>query len=1066
MQDTAKPSTNNLRWLCCFRRYPRHIISLFFALVLSCGGIFIAGTATAADGRDAAQRPIASASEIAYPPYSIVTADNQADGFSVELLRAALKTMGRDVTFEIGLWNDIKQRLADGEIEVLPIVGRTPEREQEFDFTFPYLTMHGAIVVRNDEAAIYGLADLNGKQLAVLQDDNAEEFLRRSNLGVTIVTTATFEEALQQLASGQHDAVVIQKLVALQLINSLKLTNLKIAGPPLTDFVQSFCFAVKKGNKKLLALLNEGLSIVIADGSFHHLHQKWFGAIEALEFKNSRYTIGGDANYPPYAFLDENGQPAGYNVELTRAIARHQGIEVDIQLRPWIEIRNGLEKHSIDAVQGMYYSAERDRTFDFSPAHTAISHAIVVRDGAFLPQTMADLTDKSILVIAGDIIQEITIKQGLAKQLILVKTLPELLQLLSAGQYDCALVAKIPALYWIKTLDLKNLRFSDQPVLTSEYCYAVPNGNTALLNQLSEGLAAIKTTGEYREIYARWLGAYEKPTANLWDFVRYALIILVPFTLVLLGSFLWSWSLKGKVEKTTAHLENERQRLASIIAGTRAGTWEWNLRTGVTVINREFAEMIGYSREEIAPVTIEIWQKFADPNDWQKSEVLLQKHLQGESDFYECELRMQHKNGQWIWVLNRGAITSWTNDGKPLWMFGTLLNISERKRVEEELQKIEKLNSIGTLAGGLAHDFNNILAGLYGNLALGKAKLTKTLPDHPGFRYLEAAEKSMHRATALTNQLLTFAKGGAPIKETLNLSQLIEEAVPFNLSGSNIKPVISRPDNLWLAHVDQGQIQQVFSNLTINAKQAMPEGGELLITLENIEISANQLHGLTGGDYIRITLTDSGIGIKPEHLERIFDPYFTTKQAGNGLGLATVYSIIKKHGGQIRAISQLGRGTTFIIYLPAAAEKTLPLKPAAKVSTSRPHAARILVMDDEEMICAIVKDLLEDTGYSVETAANSTLALDRYRQTLAAGTPFDLVILDLTIPGGEGGKEVVKQILALHPQAKVIVSSGYADDPVMANYADYGFIGVAAKPYDLQVLKDLVNEVLTRDNPQ
>ena len=314
---------------------------LSLLLLLSGSGLSLAGDLLHSDSMTTVPLVVSSASEYDYPPYSIVTPDNQADGFSVELLRAALKAMGRDVSFEIGHWRDVKQMLVDGKVRVLPLVGRTPEREQNFDFTFPYLTMHGTIVVRDAESGIRSLADLKGKQVAVLSGDNAEEFLHRSNLDATIVTTGTYDDALQQLAVGQHDAVVVQKLVALQLINRLQLTNLKTVGPPLEDFVQSFCFAVNKGDQKLLALLNEGLAIVITEGSFLELRNKWFGPIEALEKRKSRIVIGGDANYPPYEFLDQNGQPAGYNVDLTRAIARQLGIEVDIQLRPWAEIRAG-----------------------------------------------------------------------------------------------------------------------------------------------------------------------------------------------------------------------------------------------------------------------------------------------------------------------------------------------------------------------------------------------------------------------------------------------------------------------------------------------------------------------------------------------------------------------------------------------------------------------------------------------------------------------------------------------------------------------------------------------------
>lgn len=321
----------------------------------------------------------------------------------------------------------------------------------------------------------------------------------------------------------------------------------------------------------------------------------------------------------------------------------------------------------------------------------------------------------------------------------------------------------------------------------------------------------------------------------------------------------------------------------------------------------------------------------------------------------------------------------------------------------------------------------------------------------------------MSRAKALTDQLLTFSKGGLPVKETLNLKQLVDTVVPFNLSGSNVKPVITCPDDLWLVSVDRNQIQQVIGNIIINAKHAMPDGGELHITLANATVQKDDLPNLTKERYIKITFTDCGHGIEPEILERIFDPYFTTKQSGSGLGLAMVYSIIQKHEGEIRVTSQPGQGTTFTIYLPAADVQEQPVQHFSSISRARHKAARILIMDDEAMICELAEDLLEGEGYTVESVENGRLALERYSQALKDGAAFDLVILDLTIPGEVGGKEVIKQILALHPQAKVIVSSGYADDPVIANYVDYGFKGLVKKPYELNTLVNTVNEVLAED---
>lgn len=554
------------RWLCVAG-------GLLFALFLA---LHAGGTNTLAAEAPGAAAPavappvIRSASEYDYPPYCIVTPDQQADGFSVELLRAALKTMGREVVFELGPWSEVKQKLADGKVQVLPLVGRTPEREHLFNFTFPYLTMHGTIVVRNTESGIHGVADLKGREVAVMRGDNAEEFLRRSGSGVTITTTATFDDALRELADGKHDAVVIQKLTALQLMNKNNLANLKIVGPPLKEFVQSFCFAVRKGDHKLLDLLNEGLSIVISDGTFRQLREKWFGPIELTEGRKSRIVVGGDADYPPYEFLDENGQPAGYNVDLTRAIARQAGIEVDIQLRPWGKIREGLAEHRIDAVQGMFYSPERDTAFDFSPAHTLISHVIAVREGTQLPESLAELAGMSILVMAGDIMHDMAVKQGYARQLVVVGSQEEALRRLASGQGDCALVAKLPALYWANKHNWKNLRFSVIPIVTPDYCYAVPHGNDVLLSRLANGLAAVKATGEYRQIYSRWLGVYEKPELSGWEIFKYTLYGVVPVIALLLGSVLWSQSLKVKVTNATAQLQQEIEERKEALAALDA----------------------------------------------------------------------------------------------------------------------------------------------------------------------------------------------------------------------------------------------------------------------------------------------------------------------------------------------------------------------------------------------------------------------------------------------------------------------------------------------------------------
>ncbi len=388
---------------------------------------------------------------------------------------------------------------------------------------------------------------------------------------------------------------------------------------------------------------------------------------------------------------------------------------------------------------------------------------------------------------------------------------------------------------------------------------------------------------------------------------------------------------------------------------------------------------------------------------------------------------------------------------------GTTRNVANRVKTEKELQNIEKLKSVGILAGGIAHDFNNILTGVYGNISLAMNKLQKDLPE---YMYLEEANNSMNRAILLTKQLLTFAKGGEPIKESVLISSLIKDVVRFDLSGSNILPIFRQDNNLWATDADKGQIQQVFSNLTVNARHAMPEGGHIFVSLANKTITHHTV--LAEGNYIKITFKDEGTGIESENLDRIFEPYFSTKASGSGLGLSTVYSVITKHDGFVEVVSEKNKGTNFTIFLPAS-DKMEAREPEQGTTASkgiRKEKHRILVMDDEQVICELLTEMLEMLGYDSDFAYEGNETIKKYQKSLQVNNPYDLVIMDLTIPGGKGGLETVKEILEINPNAKVIVSSGYGHGKIMSNYKEYGFIDIAPKPYTMDKLEEILHRVL------
>ena len=383
-------------------------------------------------------------------------------------------------------------------------------------------------------------------------------------------------------------------------------------------------------------------------------------------------------------------------------------------------------------------------------------------------------------------------------------------------------------------------------------------------------------------------------------------------------------------------------------------------------------------------------------------------------------------------------------------------DITASRKTREEILKIEKLESLGVLAGGIAHDFNNFLTGIMGNLSLLKLESD---PESKTYQRLSEMEKAVQRATDLTQQLLTFSKGGEPVKELTHLESVIRESASFALRGSNVICEFHIDPSLKAAEIDAGQIGQVISNIVINADQAMPEGGRIDIFARNLEIKRGNELMLAPGSYIQLTIKDNGPGITAKNAGKVFDPYFSTKHKGSGLGLSVALSIIEKHNGKITVDAKPDKGTGFYIYLPAS-DKT----PASTEKTDTPifsGRGRILVMDDEDFIRDISILMLSEMGFDVDTAKDGNEAIDLYQKSMDAGQPYDAIIMDLTVPGGMGGKETIQALAGMDKNVNAIVSSGYSTDPVMSNYRAYGFKGAIKKPYMMQEMSEAL-EILFR----
>jgi len=500
---------------------------------------------------------------------------------------------------------------------------------------------------------------------------------------------------------------------------------------------------------------------------------------------------------------------------------------------------------------------------------------------------------------------------------------------------------------------------------------------------------------------------------------------------------------------------NELQRFIDL---TREGALIVQNQT-IAALNQCMADMCGYTTNELIGRSLSI---VSDAVSGDISRLADDIQRDGALSIKNRRAQMKRRNGQKCPIsINAGQVDF---KGAPAALF-LVTDCTSTLRIEDELQKARHLESIAALSGGIAHDYNNLLTVIIGNISLIQSY---TDSAEIIYRLLNEAQEASMVAKSLTQKLITFSRGGLPVKETADMAALLRIVTEFSLSGSNIKCRFDIHDRIALVDIDKTQVSQAVHNLVMNAREAMPKGGIITVTARNVQnIDGND--GNATGPWVKISITDQGTGIPPEHLEKIYDPYFSTKERGNqkgtGLGLSICHSIIQKHDGIIEIESAVGKGTTVHIYLRASEnpniERTRDQNSRSKTSVLASGSGRILVMDDEEMITRMAGLLLARLGYKTEFARNGSDAVALYRKAMQSDSPFDAVILDLTVRGGMGGEEAVQHLLDIDARAKAIVSSGYSDSPVMNNFAEYGFCGVVVKPYNLNELGQALNRVLT-----
>jgi PAS domain S-box-containing protein len=520
---------------------------------------------------------------------------------------------------------------------------------------------------------------------------------------------------------------------------------------------------------------------------------------------------------------------------------------------------------------------------------------------------------------------------------------------------------------------------------------------------------------------------------------------------------------------TEEALARERERLAVTLRSIGEGVITTDTNGDIVLINRVAEELTGWTQEEGAGRSLTDVFRIVDEETSQSRENPVEQVLAGgQATEFEAALLIGRTGRQLLIEASGAPIRD--REGAISGVVLAFRDVTSRRQLQEERIRSGKLESIGKLAGGIAHDFNNLLVGILGHLSLAREE---SATDSTILELLDAAETATLRARDLARQLLTFASGGAPIKTVASVQGLVAVATRLALSGSNVRADLSLPEDLWPVEVDEAQFSQAITHLVRNARQAMADGGMVSVRGENFAVESSPSNApalvpeagvaLEPGRYLRISIEDNGCGIPADTLSLIFDPYFTTRQGASGLGLSISYSIVTRHDGRITAHSQPGRGSTFQIYLPAAvprAESPLAAATVAEGAGEGEGPWRVLLMDDDDMVRQVASRMLERLGYAVVTARDGAEAIGLYHDARKAGNPFHLAIMDLTIPGGMGGKEAIRQLREIAPEIKAIVSSGYFNDPVMASFREHGFDGVIAKPYQLENLRDALKAVL------
>jgi len=759
-------------------------------------------------------------------------------------------------------------------------------------------------------------------------------------------------------------------------------------------------------------------------------------------------TVLSDDNYPPYIFRDDSGRLKGIIVDQWVLWSSKTGIKVNLFATDWADAQKLMAEGKGDVIDTVFYTSERAKKYDFTPAYADLEVPVFFDKSLSGIDNVEALSGYIVGVKDGDACIEVLNSHGITS-LKKYSNYESIIKDAAAGKIHVFCADKPPALFYIYKYKAENIFNYSLTLNSGQFHRAVRKGNNSLLNIVNEGFNKI-TEEEYREIDKKWFGS-EIKYHHIEKYIMAVLSGAIGFAVLMI---LLSLYLKFKVREKTSELRDTVNKLKNSEEKNRAIL---NANPDILFIFDSGYNFIDYKAE----VSDELYISPSDFIGKNVNEVLPheiadltikkidQVSATGLMQSYEYEIELQGEK-----ELFDTRLVKFGDDK----FLAIVRNISEKKKRDEEAIRSHKLESLGIFAGGIAHDFNNILSAIVGCISLARIKIDN---KEKAINLLEEAEKAGLRARRLTEQLLAFSKGGDPVKQISDIKEIVIESADFIMSGSKSALNYNIDDDVSKSEIDRGQIGQVIQNIILNASQSMPNGGVITISVRNKFMEDLNPVALPAGNYISIEIKDEGDGIENKNLKKIFDPYFTTKKSGNGLGLTICHSIVKRHGGGIEVKSGIGKGTTFTIYLPSC--DIMKVENNAGLTLNKGidlNNVSIIIMDDEVQLRFIMKEVLIDEGARIFTVSEGGEAIDLFEKMAVSDHPIDLIIADLTIPGGMGGMEAIRIIREQGFPFKAIVISGYSNDPVMSDYKSYGFDAYIAKPFTSEDLLFVVKNVL------